>query len=133
MERPYVIRLLLFIIGLCGVAASFVVFSSHWPKLLLGVCIAFLVLAPQILGAVIDPIAAWRIERQLRPLGAANVRVHLFPNHYGVHFDLSGRHYYLKCSLKKGKLKWRGKSPASVAQEVGAVLPNTSLERTREG
>jgi len=77
--------------------------------ILVGTCVALIVLMylPNILSAVIDPRNIKIIIADCAAKGYENVRVKLWPNHYGVHFTANGKKHYATCKVEKGAVKWK--------------------------
>jgi hypothetical protein len=76
--------------------------------------LACLMVLPAVLGALFDPLNVARIRRYCRRAGVSEVRVDVFPNHYGVHFQKNQKSHYAKCQVKGWQLKWKGLSPAEI-------------------
>ena len=82
--------------------------------LALGWVVLWLVLAmamPALVSYIVDPLNTRRIRKYFAAMGATDVRVEAFPNHYGVHFKQNDLQYYVKCRVRGRKIEWKGKSP----------------------
>jgi hypothetical protein len=106
----------LFGIGILLIVVSTAYAATIVPEWALPICIvvAFvsLGLLPPLIGAIVDPANSRAIRAHLEQLGASEVKVSAYPNHYGVHFRFGGRKHYAKCLvLKHGTFKWKGSSP----------------------
>ena len=66
---------------------------------------------PVLLGYFIDPINKKRIKKYCESVGCAEIKIDIWPNHYGVSFKKSGAKHYAKCQGRWGHLKWKGKTP----------------------
>lgn len=87
------------------------VVTRFLPVLIVFACLLFLALVPTIMGLVLDPINKMRICSHCAALGFSEVKIDVFPNHYGVHFLKDGKRCYAKCAMRGFKLKWNGTKP----------------------
>ena len=80
----------------------------------LGAFIVLYLLLPAI-GLIINPVNSQAIRKHLEALGATNISVRAYRNHYGVRFTANGESHYAKCLvLSRGTFKWKGQSPAEM-------------------
>ena len=89
---------------------------SLWVGLAwLAACFSLAVFMPWILEKTLDPLNARRIRNYCAEIGITDVEVRPYPGHYGVHFKKGGAKRYAKCVVTRGKLTWKGLSPADIA------------------
>ena len=80
----------------------------------LGAFIVLYLLLPAI-GLLINPINSQAIRKHLEELGATDISVRPYRNHYGVRFTANGKSHYAKClAISRGTFKWKGQSPAEM-------------------
>ena len=102
------------IFGFAVFGAGLIVVRGWWKLAWVAACFLMVVFLPLILGALLDPLNAKRIRSYCAGVGATNVEVQPFPNHYGVHFQKNDRKHYAKCKVVRGKLNWTGPSPGEM-------------------
>ena len=102
------------IIGFAIFGVGLVLMSGWWRLAWIAACLATAMVLPLILGAILDPLNARRIKSYCAGAGATDVEVEPFPNHYGVHFRKNERKHYAKCRVVRGKIEWKGTSPAEI-------------------
>jgi hypothetical protein len=84
------------------------------PLCMLGALVV-LYLLPAAIGLLINPVNSQAIRKYLEGLGATNISVRPYPNHYGVRFTANGKSHYAKCLvLRHGTFKWKGQSPVEM-------------------
>ena len=74
-----------------------------------GIVLGILFFLPNILGAIIDPRNVRIIEADCKAKGYENVRIKLWPNHYGVYYSENGKKQYAACMVKGGVVKWKSR------------------------
>lgn len=102
------------IAGLAVFGAGLFLAPAWWKLAWVAACLALIAFLPALLAKVLDPLNAERIRAYCLAVGATDVKVQPFPNHYGVHFRKNDRKHYAKCTVAGGKIKWKGASPADV-------------------
>lgn len=102
------------IIGFAAFGAGLIVIPGYWKLAWVGACLVLLMFLPSILATVLDPLNARRIRSYCEGAGARDVEVKPFPNHYGVHFSKNDRKHYAKRKIMRGKIVWKGPSPAEI-------------------
>ncbi len=70
---------------------------------------------PLLLEKILDPLNSKRIREYCSNLGATDIKIRPFPNHYGVHFTKNGKKRYFKCKVIRGAIQWVGKSPEELS------------------
>ena len=100
--------------------AGFVVFGvglilvpGLWKLAWVAVCLVLMAFLPATLARILDPLNAKRIRAYCAKVGVTDVEVQPFPNHYGVRFRKNDQKHYAKCTVARGRIKWKGPSPAS--------------------
>ena len=101
-------------IGFGVFGLGFVLMPGWWKLAWVAGCLGVLMVLPSILGTVLDPLIKARIRAYCRRVGATEVMVEAFPNHYGVHFQKNQKEHYAKCQLRGWQLRWKGLSPGDV-------------------
>jgi hypothetical protein len=114
----WIVRRLMFyvyvIIGF-GIFVAGLILTTGWWKLVWVIgSVVVVMFLPSMLAVVLDPLNTKRIHSYCADIGVTHVEVKPFPNHYGVHFKKNGRKYYAKCEVVRGKIKWKGSSPAEI-------------------
>jgi hypothetical protein len=100
--------------GFAVFIAGVLIVPGWWKLAWIAACLALMAFLPAILAKVLDPLNAKRIRAYCADAGVTDVRVEPFPNHYGVHFTKNDQKHYAKCAVVRGKIKWKGASPAEV-------------------
>jgi hypothetical protein len=100
--------------GFAVFGAGVFILPGWWKAPWIAACLAFMVFLPAVLAKFLDPLNANRIRAYCDSIGVTDVEVKPFPNHYGVHFRKNERKHYAKCTVARGKIKWKGPSPAEV-------------------
>jgi len=100
--------------GVAVFVAGVVLLPAWWKLVWTGVFVTLLMFMPQVLSGVLDPINVKRIRSYCEGVGVTDVRIELFPNHYGVHFRKNDRKHYARCRVAWGKIKWKGPSPGEI-------------------
>ena len=103
-----------FIIGFVIFGAGMFLVPGYWKLAWVAACLGLAMFLPSILAASLDPMNSRRIRSYCANVGATDVEVQPFPNHYGVHFRKNDRKHYAKCTVARGKIVWKGQSPAEV-------------------
>jgi hypothetical protein len=101
-------------IGLIVTGTAFTALAvPRWalPIVLVFAFLSFLLL-PVLIIKILDPLNSKAIRTYVESLGATEIDIRSYPNHYGVRFVVNGQGYYAKCLvMKRGTFKWKGKSP----------------------
>ena len=93
---------------------GFVLLPGWWKLAWIGGFLLTLMVLPLALARVLDPLNAARIRAYCARIGVTDVRVEVFPNHYGVHFRKNDKDLYAKCQVKGWQIKWKDLSPSEV-------------------
>ncbi len=102
------------IAGFAVFGIGLVVIPGWWKLAWIAACFVLMVFLPALLAKILDPLNAKRIKAYCAGLGVTEVEVKPFPNHYGVHFTKNERKHYATCVVARGRIKWKGPSPAEV-------------------
>ena len=100
--------------GFAIFGAGLLLVPGWWKLAWVAACLVLAMFLPLILGALLDPLNAKRIRSHCTEVGATDVEVQPFPNHYGVHFTKNDRKHYAKCTVVRGKITWKGPSPGEI-------------------
>jgi thiol:disulfide interchange protein len=103
------------IFGFVLFGAGLFLIPGYWKLAWVAACFALVMFLPVMLAALLDPINTRRIRSFCASVGASDVKVEPFPNHYGVHFRKNDQKHYAKCTVTRGKIKWKGLSPAEIS------------------
>jgi hypothetical protein len=106
-----------YLYGVAGFAvfgAGLIIAPGLWKVAWVAAFIALLAFLPTLLAKILDPLNARRIRAYCVEVGVTNVEIQPFPNHYGVHFTKDDRKHYAKCTVARGRIKWKGPSPVEV-------------------
>ena len=101
-------------LALASLVAGVVLLPGYWKFVWVAGWLALLAVLPSLLSFVLDPLNAMRIRKYCSRVGASDVTVEPFPNHYGVHFTKQSVRHYAKCVVTLTGIKWKGKSPQEV-------------------
>jgi hypothetical protein len=102
------------VVGFAILLAGLFLVPGWWKLAWVVGSIAFVAYLPMLLEKALDPINSNRIREYCSKVGATNVEIRAFPNHYGVHFQKSDKRHYAKCIVTRGQIKWNGLSPEDV-------------------
>jgi hypothetical protein len=86
--------------------------------------------APMVIGRIVDPVNSRAIRKHLESLGASEISVRPYLNHYGVRFTANGERHYAKCLvLERGTFKWKGRSAEDLIGGTRVAQQATAADR----
>ena len=103
-----------FAVGCAVFGAGLIIAPGWWKLAWVAAFMVLLAVLPTLLMKILDPLNVRRIRAYCIEVGVTNVEIQPFPNHYGVHFTKNDRKHYAKCKVTRGKIEWKGPSPAEV-------------------
>ena len=100
------------IVGFAVFGAGLFLAPGWWKVAWIAACLVLMAFLPAVLAKILDPLNTRRIRAYCAEVGVTDVEIQPFPNHYGVRFRKKDSEHYAKCTVVRGKIKWKGTSPA---------------------
>ena len=111
-------------IGAAIFGAGLILAPGLWKVAWAIACLGILMFLPTVLAAVLDPLNTRRIRTYCASVGATDIEIEPFPNHYGVHFRKHDRKHYARCTVVRGRIAWKGPSPADIEPSAASAPGN---------